>query len=105
MFDDSVDTTWRKERRTPSKMSRITNMGGTVMQAELAVTLPSGKKLSVPMHDDGLHSDEAANDGVYGALIQAAEVGTYQAQAFIRGTSSFCVERAVVVWHLPACRY
>lgn len=85
VFDESLDPQWQSEKRTPLKSARIPLLGGTVMQAEMHVTLPTGKKVKVQMHDDGLHADEKASDGVYGALITAAEVGTYQAQAFIRG--------------------
>ena len=85
VFDESLDRNWFAEKRTPLRSSRVSILGGTVMQAEMVVSLPSGQTVQVPMHDDGLHNDEAASDGVYGALVHAAEVGTYQAQAFIRG--------------------
>jgi len=38
------------------------------------------------MHDDGLHDDLEANDGIYGATIPSTETGTYIATAYVSGT-------------------
>jgi len=56
-----------------------------IASATMAITLPDGTDEEVPMFDDGLHGDFEADDGVYGGLIQATEVGTYQAQAILQG--------------------
>lgn len=40
------------------------------------------------MHDDGLHSDGAANDGVYGGSFSATELGSYTVQATLIGTGA-----------------
>ncbi len=101
VYDDQLDRTWREERRTPARSARVT-LKGTVLQAEMEVVTPAGKALKVAMHDDGLHNDEEPNDGVYGALIKAAEVGTYQAQAFIRGA---CRALSLAFSLSPSCAY
>jgi len=56
-----------------------------VVTANMDVVLPDGEEEVIPMHDDGLHFDGAANDGVYGATIPATEVGLYRAQAVLTG--------------------
>jgi len=63
-----------------------------VFQAYMEVLTPAGTQLSVPMHDDGLHSDELANDGIYGGSIAASEVGTYTATATLKGKTAEGVE-------------
>jgi hypothetical protein len=40
------------------------------------------------MHDDGLHSDGAANDGIYGGSFSATEVGSYTVQATLIGSGA-----------------
>jgi hypothetical protein len=50
------------------------------------VLTPDGKEIDVPMHDDGLHGDLLANDGVFGATVTATTAGTYVASAVLSGT-------------------
>jgi len=57
------------------------------LTAVMDVTFPDGKEYVVKMHDDGLHSDLLANDGVYGAVLQAFEAGQYTAQAVFSGVT------------------
>jgi len=85
VYNADLDQKWREEKRAPSRVSRLLGNGSAVLQAEMMVTYPSGMSVSVPMHDDGLHGDALAFDGIYGALIKAAQVGTYEAEALIRG--------------------
>lgn len=53
----------------------------------MVLTLPNGIRTVVQMEDDGRHYDGKANDGVYGATIQATEEGTYTAQVVMRGVT------------------
>jgi hypothetical protein len=39
------------------------------------------------MHDDGVHADLAANDGIYGAVIEALAPGQYMAQSVFKGVT------------------
>jgi len=63
-------------------------VGGVILEADMQVELPDGSVVDVKMHDDGLHSDEGAHDGVYGATVVANEVGVYKAEAILSGTKS-----------------
>jgi len=56
-----------------------------IADAIMEVYDPSGKEITVQMHDDGLHGDEGANDGIYGAFILPSAKGTYRAQALLKG--------------------
>jgi len=60
----------------------------TIFSATMEVYDPTGHKTDVTMHDDGLHNDLEANDGIYGGSIDASETGIYRAEAFILGTHS-----------------
>jgi len=77
----SSNTTTRAVAPAPAQ-------GVLVSDAVMDVFLPDGSEVEVPMFDDGLHSDGAANDGIWGGHIAADEVGTYRAQAIIRGTDA-----------------
>eukprot|EP01133_Synstelium_polycarpum_P013840 gene13840-16319_t len=57
----------------------------TSVQAQINIVAPDGQSSSVDMHDDGLHSDGEANDGLYGAFLQASEVGNYQTSIVFKG--------------------
>jgi len=56
-----------------------------VTKATMEVYDPSGNEETVQMHDDGLHADGAANDGIYGGFIPATKVGLYRAEAMLGG--------------------
>jgi len=58
------------------------------LTAEMDVTFPDGKEYVLQMHDDGMHADLLANDGIYGAVLQAFESGQYTAQAVFSGVDS-----------------
>jgi hypothetical protein len=60
----------------------------TITKAVMGVHMPDGAEEQVEMHDDGLHSDEEPNDGVFGGYIPAMAIGMYRAEAFIEGVSS-----------------
>jgi len=57
-----------------------------VQTAILEAVFPDGHLLVKPMHDDGLHSDGAANDGVFGGSFSVTEIGEYTVQATLEGT-------------------
>jgi hypothetical protein len=59
-----------------------------VDDAEMKVQLPDGTEIQVKMHDDGLHNDFEANDGIYGATFQPANPGLYRLRADVVGHSS-----------------
>lgn len=80
LFNSAKDPHWRAEGRRPAPASLA-----QVWLANMHVITPRGQRLDVTMYDDGLHDDGAAGDGYYGAFVQAAEVGTYQAQAILSG--------------------
>jgi predicted glycosyltransferase involved in capsule biosynthesis len=40
------------------------------------------------MHDDGVHADMLANDGVFGGVVEALEPGQYTARAVFEGTNA-----------------
>lgn len=83
LYNSKADPTRLRERRRPSPASQA-----QVWLANMHVITPKGQRLDVTMFDDGLHGDGAPNDGYYGALVQAAEVGTYQCQAILSGLTS-----------------
>jgi hypothetical protein len=80
LYNSKVDSHWRKEGRRPSPAAQA-----QVWLANMHVITPNGQRLDVTMYDDGLHGDGAANDGYYGALVPAVEIGTYEAQAILSG--------------------
>jgi len=59
-----------------------------VSEAVMEVTLPDGSEEDVQMHDDGLHGDGEANDGIYGGILVASEPGVYKAEPFLEGTTT-----------------
>jgi hypothetical protein len=58
------------------------------LSATLVMISPSGHVSEVDMHDDGLHADLDADDGIYAGDITATEDGYYIAQAIFTGTFS-----------------
>jgi len=68
----------------------ITNLAA--VDAEMEVILPDGKDIIVKMKDDGNSNDLLANDGVYGAVIEAVEVGIYTVITSVRATTAQGVE-------------
>jgi len=52
------------------------------------VMFPDGRKITVPMHDDGLHTDVLADDGIYGGIFEALLPGQYVAQSVFKGTTA-----------------
>lgn len=64
---------------------RPTALRDTIADAMMEVILPDGNEIDVQMHDDGLHNDLEASDGIYGALLKANETGIYRATAFVKG--------------------
>ena len=60
---------------------------GRVGSATLRVTTPSGEVQNLPMFDDGLHSDGAAGDGIWGGDFLAEKAGQYLAQVTVRGSN------------------
>jgi hypothetical protein len=65
---------------------RPTVVKDVIQEAELDLVLPDGSEVDVPMHDDGLHGDLEANDGIWGATVTATEPGVYSAMAWVSGT-------------------
>jgi len=53
----------------------------------MSVLFPDGRQISVPMHDDGVHADVAADDGIYGAVFEALAPGQYLAQSVFKGVT------------------
>ncbi len=51
---------------------RVTSTGSPVQDVTLNYRVNFATTVSVPMSDDGLHGDEAAGDGVWGAVIPAS---------------------------------
>ncbi len=81
LYNSKVDSHWRKEGRRPLAGSP----GARVWLANMHVITPNGQRLDMTMYDDSLHGDGTANDGYYGALVPAVEIGTYEAQAILDG--------------------
>jgi len=80
MYDKSANADYRT---TPP-----TALQDIITTAEIDVYNPEGSQELIPMHDDGLHGDGAADDGIYGAFIPSTELGEYRAQAFLSGTDN-----------------
>jgi len=59
-----------------------------ITEAVLDVILPNGEETQITMHDDGLHADGLANDGVYAATLQASSSGDYLARAVVGGKTT-----------------
>ncbi len=60
--------------------------GSHLAVADLDITQPNGEHMVLEMHDDGNHGDNKANDGVFGAVFTATQVGAYSAQVVMMGT-------------------
>ena len=60
----------------------------TVAHAEMIVLSPDGSETELRMHDDGLHNDVAAGDGVFGATFVPHEAGSYVWRAQISGSAN-----------------
>ena len=94
LFNSRVDSNWRQENRRPSPAAQA-----QVWLANMHVITPKGQRLDIQMLDDGLHGDGAAGDGYYGALLPAAEVGTYQAQAILTGFTPSGIQYVIILCH------
>jgi hypothetical protein len=60
---------------------------GTIDVAYMVVVDPNGVQTDYVMHDDGLHDDELANDGIYGATFIPSTAGRYVWFAHVFGTN------------------
>jgi len=80
MYDTSLNADYRTKVPTP--------LLDIITTAEVDLYDPDGDQSLIPMHDDGLHGDGAADDGVYGATIPSTELGEYHAQAILSGTDN-----------------
>jgi len=56
--------------------------------ATLRVTRPNGESQELPMFDDGMHADGAADDGIFGGDFLADKAGQYLAQVTVRGRNA-----------------
>ena len=54
-------------------------------KATLEITMPNGVTAKIPFYDDGLHMDLEAQDGVYGATLEANQIGYYQTKTTVSG--------------------
>jgi hypothetical protein len=59
-----------------------------VFDAELEIMFPDGHIEIDAMHDDGLHNDLLANDGVFGGNFVATELGPYTVQTVLYGNNA-----------------
>jgi len=66
-------------------IAELAPMQGVVISAEMDMILPNGREFTVQMKDDGVGADLAADDGVYTAVLEATQVGTYVATCLIKG--------------------
>lgn len=64
-----------------------TAIPNAIDSASVALTLPNGDVMALPMFDDGLHGDGVAGDGVFGATYPAGVSGEHVAQVTVSGTS------------------
>lgn len=60
----------------------------TISRAELVLALEDGSQQIFGLFDDGLHEDEAANDGRYGIVFNNLDAGNYRAQVVIHGQTA-----------------
>lgn len=60
-------------------------LSDVVDHAELQLLLPNEDVESIPMHDDGLHGDGEADDGVWGATVVPPAGGLYNVQTIFTG--------------------
>eukprot|EP00045_Choanoeca_perplexa_P012411 m.135415 g.135415 ORF g.135415 m.135415 type:complete len:691 (+) comp15992_c0_seq1:113-2185(+) len=59
-----------------------------ISSAQLEVVYPDGSIHVSEMHDDGLHADGQADDGVYGGDFFPEDAGYYMVQAVLKGTNT-----------------
>ncbi|EGD76312.1 hypothetical protein PTSG_01015 [Salpingoeca rosetta] len=71
-----------------AKGLRPTALGDAVSAAKLEVFFPNGTRVEEQMHDDGLHNDLLANDGVFGGSFVPDVCGSYLVQTVLEGTRS-----------------
>lgn len=79
MYDATVGLGDPKNGVRPAPLKDV------VYDAELEILFPDGHIEIDAMHDDGLHGDLLANDGVYGGSFVASELGPYSVQTVLRG--------------------
>ena len=60
----------------------------TISVASLVLTGSDGTSRSLPMFDDGVHNDGAANDGVFGAAFTASAPGRIEARVVAEAVTS-----------------
>lgn len=58
----------------------------SVLTANLDVQAPDGTRSTIPMHDDGLHNDGQAHDGVFGAEFVPSQHGAYLLETELSGS-------------------
>lgn len=44
------------------------------LKSTMVIDYPSGRKVEVNMHDDGLHADLFSNDGIYGGVVEVSNL-------------------------------
>lgn len=59
-----------------------------MIESDVDLVTPDGEQHVLPMRDDGVHYDLAANDGVFGAKFVPKKAGTYTARIEMRGYTS-----------------
>jgi len=74
--------------------TRLTNeneshpaLPGSITSATMHLKMADGRELDFPMFDDGLHQDNAAGDGIWGAAFSAEVAGNTTAQITATGTA------------------
>lgn len=60
---------------------------GSISSATMRLTMADGRELTLPLSDDGLNQDGAANDGVWGATFTADTPGHVTAQITASGVA------------------
>jgi hypothetical protein len=69
----------------PITLDNVPNPSGlNSFMVDMDVIMPDGQEKIISMHDDGMHMDENARDGVWGATIKATEAGKYVVQVVMR---------------------
>jgi len=72
----------------PSIKSRPAPLQLASASASMRILYPDGRKVEVPMHDDGMHSDMNAKDDIYAAMVVALIPGRYIATTHIKGVTA-----------------
>jgi hypothetical protein len=67
---------------------KIHGVGEAVTSAQMTIDSPDGDTWQVPMHDDGLHGDLLADDGIYGATFNANQPGLFGVQSRMTGKNA-----------------